>query len=381
MNDRGFTLVELLVAVVVMATLMCISFRLMHAGDDASARSLTLTRLQRLQNCLSGYNAAFGHYPAVPLHASRDFRLKANNYGIQTETRDSAVRWRNVRAALLAQPVAAEFPFDREDAFVAGDVAVDSALDVKWAKAAKKTGEPVAVAVLTKGYGAFSPSLVSSSETSADWREVQAFRYGLLSFLLPRSQFMLAGEASAYDLEQWTAFNELGEYYDPETGKALAADWTALANGLRDKSSQTARSALASVSQSACARWLPNLAGQVRGGGTYYGVDTSDGKAFREREHGLRDAEASDILVHAPGGPSAPNASSQYVLDGMTVLDGWENEFYYYSPAPHRTCRVWSAGADGKSFPPWVDPQAAAADAQLKEALGWTRDDLVAQLQ
>lgn len=53
-DGRGFTLVELLVTVLVMVILMGVSFRLMHGGDDAVARSRTHDRLQRLQNCLSG---------------------------------------------------------------------------------------------------------------------------------------------------------------------------------------------------------------------------------------------------------------------------------------------------------------------------------------
>jgi len=36
------------------------------------------------------------------------------------------------------------------------------------------------------------------------------------------------------------------------------------------------------------------------------------------------------------------------------MVDGWGNEFYYYSPPPHQTYRLWSAGANGKTFPPWV---------------------------
>lgn len=378
----GFTLVELIVVIAVMVTLMGVSFSLMHAGDDAVARNRTLNRLQRLQNCLSGYFAAFGHYPAVPLHASRDWRLKANNYGIQTDSVDAGVDWLNVRAALLAQPVAVEYPFDCKDAGVKSDVSAASKADITWAKSSKKTGEAVARAVLTNGYKPFAASMVKSSSGAGDWREVQVYRHGLLAYLLPRVAFMLRGESSVLDgFAAWTAHNDLAEYYDSDTGKALTSTWAELADAMRLDSGRIREAALASSAAATCARWLPNLEGVVRGGGTFFGIDTGDGMAFRERERDLRDAQLADLHIHAPGSAASPNAKSQYILDGMTVLDGWGGELYYYSPAPHRACRVWSAGRDRRTFPPWVDPKAAAKDAALAVALGWTCDDLAVELK
>lgn len=366
--------------IAVMVTLMGIGFSLLRAGDEAVALSVTRSRLQRLQNCLSGYYAAFGHYPAVPLHAERNIYLEANDYGIQTERRTSKVVWRNVRAAILAQPVTTEFPFDTENKEVKNDVAEASAADVAWSKAAKtRGGDPTAVAVYAKGYKPFSASLVATQKNQSSWRDVQVFRFGLLSFLLPRAQFMLFGEKLVYEkYVQWPSQNDLAEYYDPKIGKALKSSWSSLAAAMRTIGSDR-KAILASRSQAACARWLPNLAGIVRGGRSYYGIDTSDGKRFREREDELRDAEVADLLVHASGKPDAPKTA--YVLDGMTVLDGWENEFFYYSPSPHRTCRIWSAGSDRKTLPPWIDPVEAASNPELKKALIWTRDDLVSSLQ
>ena len=379
-NGRGFTLVELLVTVLVMVTLMAVSFRLMHGGDEAVARSRTHDRLQRLQNCLSGYRAAFGHYAAVPLHGVRDIYLEAKDYGIPRSRRCEKVSWRNVRAAILSPPVTTEFPLDTENKEVKAEIAAASDADVAWSKAAKtRGGDATAVAVYAKGYKPFAAALVATQKSKSSWRDVQVFRYGLLSFLLPRAQFMLSGEKLVYEkYAQWPDQNELAEYYDPETGKPLKSTWSSLAAAMRTDGADR-KAILASRSQAACAHWLPNLAGIVRGGGTYYGVDTADGKAFRKREDELRDAEASDLLVHASGKADAPKTA--YVLNGLTVLDGWENEFYYYSPAPHRTCRIWSAGSDRKTLPPWIDPIAAASDPELKTALAWTRDDLVTLLQ
>ncbi len=69
---KGFTLVELLIVVVVLVTLMTITFRITSVGDESTKRNRTINRMQRLENCLSGYYAAYGSYPPVKLHGSRE---------------------------------------------------------------------------------------------------------------------------------------------------------------------------------------------------------------------------------------------------------------------------------------------------------------------
>lgn len=374
---QGFTIVELIVVVAVMTTLMGIAFPLLRAGDARVARNRTVDRLQRLQNCLSGYHAAFGHYPEVPLHASRDYHLEVNNYGIQTSKRSGEVTWRTIRGALMAQPVTVEFPFDEDADESQEDVTELSRADVAWAKAAKKTGEATAVAVLTKGYKPFVPSMATAAD-QADWRMTQMYRHGLLAYLLPRAQFMADRDCGEY--AQWTEQNDLASYYDAETGKAICGSWSELVDGIHLGRGAVWDAVTSSRSEMACASWLPNLAGSVQGGRTFYGVDTSVGKRFRDREEDLRDGELNDLCIHAPGTPESPKNSSQYVLDGMTVLDGWGTEFFYYSPYPHRICRIWSAGRDRKTFPPWVDPSKVTARDE-RVALEWTRDDITASLQ
>ena len=51
---RAFTLVELLVVVVVIVTLMAVTFRLGSVGSESTYKSRTINRMQRLENCLSG---------------------------------------------------------------------------------------------------------------------------------------------------------------------------------------------------------------------------------------------------------------------------------------------------------------------------------------
>ena len=72
---KAFTLVELLIVVVVLVTLMAVTFRLSSIGSNQTARNKTVSRLQKLENCLSGYYAAFGTYPPVRLHGSRNYTL------------------------------------------------------------------------------------------------------------------------------------------------------------------------------------------------------------------------------------------------------------------------------------------------------------------
>jgi prepilin-type N-terminal cleavage/methylation domain-containing protein len=72
---KGFSLVEMLIVVTVLVTLMAITFRLRAIGGSSSHRNTTVSRLQRLENCLSGYYAAFGTYPPVKLHGSRNYKL------------------------------------------------------------------------------------------------------------------------------------------------------------------------------------------------------------------------------------------------------------------------------------------------------------------
>ena len=80
---KGFSLVEMLIVVTVLVTLMAITFRLGAIGGTSSYRNTTVSRLQRLENCLSGYYAAFGSYPPVPLQGrSRSIYTRVDENGV-----------------------------------------------------------------------------------------------------------------------------------------------------------------------------------------------------------------------------------------------------------------------------------------------------------
>ena len=80
-------------------------------------------------------------------------------------------------------------------------------------------------------------------------------------------------------------------------------------------------------------------------------------------------------MIYSPGG-YADSGSNLYLLDGITMRDGWGRDFYYYSPPPYQSYTVWSSGPNGSTFPPWVDRSALQGDAN--RCIGyWVRDDIV----
>ena len=121
---RAFTLVEIMVVVAVLVILMSIVFRLSNVGADTEKRTRTVVRLQRLENCLSGYQAAFGSYPPVKLHGTRDIFRRVGTHGMQSDERNENIwswskigeqneqnAWNQVRAACRAQPIDCRYPF------------------------------------------------------------------------------------------------------------------------------------------------------------------------------------------------------------------------------------------------------------------------------
>ena len=71
------------------------------------------------------------------------------------------------------------------------------------------------------------------------------------------------------------------------------------------------------------------------------------------------------------------NGKSDYLLNGMTVSDGWNHEFYYYSDTPYQSYRLWSAGPNGLTFPPWLMEHLDSYSPKEQETItGWTKDDI-----
>lgn len=395
---KAFTLVELLVVVVVLTTLMTITFRLVSVGGDSEARNLTMNRLHRLENALSGYYAAFGTYPPVNLHGYRNPFLVVSGHGVQNEdgeenrniwgwlnaegdgVRDSRQElraWEQVRAACESQPVACNFPFSEEY----GDI-VRLASDY-WKEAIDKEiheMEDDEKELLNRGFdNGVSQNIgrFSQYQKSTKWTEVQLFRFGLMSYLLPRYLIMMNSDESFYrDYEQWKHNNALPN--DPLTGRAFTSWENMRENYVRSDEKRDIAHVANIASQSACSRWMANFEGSLfcTRPISLYGVDVQDEDTYGNLLSSLHDKDIVKALMHSPGGYDNDSGSSQYLLDLITMKDGWSGEFYYYSPPPYQSYILWSAGPNKRTFPPWIDRSALDADAN--RCIGyWVLDDIV----
>ncbi len=408
-RSRGFTLIELLIVVVVIATLMGLVFRLAGVGGEQRARNQTITRIQKLEFALSGYFAAFGTYPPVPLHGTRDIFCDVNSHGIQiigNGRTSTKMEWPRVRAACLSQPVACEFPYNSESRDVTDGMDI---LSRTYKRRASQNGGSWNHAIFSAGFNILpSANQVSQNARSAAWTDVQIFKFGVMSFLMPRYLFMVAGPYELYDNEsynaQWTSQNDLSQLFRFRDGKRLYSDsqgWKKLQQDTNQRKNKTQasdynsadyRQILAQPSQSVCARWMQALDGIVSGGRTFYGVNT---RLDHKEEHGYHHHEGTTGLggevymmqaIYAPGDAKDDSHGNQYMLDGMTVRDAWGMDLFYYSPPPYQNYRVWSAGPDQKTVPPWIDfktLQTAGAEEGsgdkngMETAARWTSDDIV----
>ena len=95
-----------------------------------------------------------------------------------------------------------------------------------------------------------------------------------------------------------------------------------------------------------------------------------DGAVFEVGE------DASVAKIYTPSEPGSASTSGQYILEEVTMVDGWGHDFYYHSPAPYQSYIVWSAGSDGKTFPPFVARDKLSSTGQEKAA-EWTKDDII----
>ncbi len=380
-KSRGFTLIELLVVTVVIVTLMAIVFRLAGTGGESTARAKTIARLQKLSNALSGYYAAFGSYPPVPLQGrSRDIYTRVDSYGAQNgygslgygiqgtdqnkvKLVDSGNRdkkneiERQIEAACRAQPVAAGFPYN----YKGPEKEVIAALCQQYNV---KNYQPIS------NYGGFN-------RDSSDWSENNVFMFGLMSFLLPRYQFMLDGEENLYDSIShpngpWAANNRRPYLLDGSRNYEWkdVQKWTHMGpEHYNDTSSADSdrRAMIESVpSQAVCARWMPNFKNIVTSRPVptvreFYGVDTEDDGEFGP-------APSKWMVISQDG----YNRESSYINGTKTVLDGWGEEFYYYSPPPYQSYQLWSSGPNKRTFPPWMEPE--SGDRELVNK--WIADDI-----
>ena len=379
----------MLIVVVVLVTLMTITFRLSSIGSDQTRRNSTISRMQRLENCLSGYYAAFGSYPQVMLHGSRNIYAKVDSNGIQSDEeentsiwgwknigeKDEYEAWKQVNAACKSQPVDCRFPYPADAAYNNMVRAVSASIKKK-AQSSDKLSEERKKLLTTPFDNGVTDNIGRYNKYSkeSDWRQIQLFRFGVMSFLLPRYLIMMRSREELFNngnYAQWDANNRLP--VNPLKGQSVNWDWGTIREYVLNKAKDPQKYAeVANIpSQAVTARWLPNLEGIVCCNRDYklYGVDIrGDSGASDLRPDNL------DIEIFAPGGYNG--GGQPYVLDGVTVLDGWWHEFYYYSPPPYQTYTLWSAGPNNRTFPPWISRKNLDADANRCISL-WVEDDIV----
>ena len=387
---KAFTLIELLVVVLVIASLVGIVFRLGNITGAQTAVTSTMVKLQKLENCLSGYYAAFGNYPPVKLHGSRSIFCKVNAYGIQQVTEDEqpgVLNWGRVDAACMSQPVAMNYPFSDKNLDYIDKVSKE--LKRKHDEGKKPYCDKPALAYLFDGIR--NPAMLSAKMGETEWTEIQLFRFGLLSFLLPRYVVMVQHAGNGWDegkkkktnidssrlnmydqFAQWNRNNQLPCRFD--TGLHYP-NWQAFAREDKYK-------VMLMPSQAVTQRWAPNLKDIV----PQYNAETGE---YNSDASTVVDAYDPDPPLYSAGdsqGGEGLTGTQQYVLDGATVRDDFKDgeypqgkEFYYYSPRPYQTYRLWSAGPNHKSFPPWIPEETiktfGAADQQ--KIYEWMKDDLV----
>ena len=398
---KAFTLVELMIVVVVIAILASISFKIAGLVEDTGKRINTIARMQRLENAISGYFAAFGSYPPVALQGrSRNIFYEANGYGIQQVSKDPLTSielpgendkgWLQVEAACRAQPVAMQFPYasSRSD-YVR---AVSESL-----KELHESGTPgYENPALAYGFdGLDNPEMLINKNKdgngvkAADWTNIQVFQFGLMSYLLPRYLLMMghgngdnnssSGSTSLYDdFAQWGDNNSMPCRFEDGTQYERWSDLNS------DLGKEEERWKVALIpSQSVCVRWLPNLEGLLACNDgvntTVYGINFRDSSGY----YGLN-AENPNPKIYSAGNSqsgSGTSGSQQYVLNEITCRDGWNHDFYYYSLPPYQSYRLWSAGENGKTFPPWIPAEEIENNSSLQKykdlIRNWVADDIV----
>ncbi|MBP5510722.1 MAG: prepilin-type N-terminal cleavage/methylation domain-containing protein [Kiritimatiellae bacterium] len=325
-RNSGFTLVEIMVVVAVVGMLMAGLFKLISATGENTKKARTVARLQRIQNALAGFYAENGTYPPVQQFCSPNpYKVESRHDGKSDWNDVSELTAANANRAAGAQSVAFFYPN------------------------VKGLNEMCVVAMGKPSVNA-SAEANRTHQKSEDvaWDNCRIFKFGLLSYLVPRVE-MMGGE----DL---VAASSGGSWGDgtPEANFFKTTQW--------GKNNVGTIRSVHEREQHQCARWMPHLEGCISGVGTILGENVRDTE---------NDRNGTIHLTVIDG---------EYVLQYITLKDGWGNEFYYYSAPPYQSYRLWSAGPDGTTFPPWITMETLKkkkGDRDAKLASHWIEDDIV----
>jgi len=342
----------MMVVVAIIAILAGVSFRLMSAAAGARKKAETIAKLERLQNALSGYYAVYGTYPPVPEYASR--AIEGNREGWRQDAFADAKAQLNYAAR--TQPVTTFFPYPEAMTDHIRDYLREHQKDFITQEAHQVYGS------------------LQSNLGKEEWPVNRLFCFGLMSFLLPRVEIIGVQVGNSrngprtgfYDSILWRRGNRL---------TMDSSITSATSQGTEELLKQLAKQRVDENEK--CARWMPNLAGIVAISHPHsdnlsrpLGVNISSGK------------EAIGIC-------KVDSGSQRIALQQATVRDGWGNDFFYYSAPPYQSYRLWSAGPDGVTVPPWISPKTyntllsklLPADGRavtVERLLKWVEDDIVA---
>lgn len=350
---QAFTLIEMMIVVVVISILIGGVFKLMSTASANNKRAVTIARLERLQNALSGFYALYGTYPPVEQYGSPNpFETgRKDDFG---DTLESSLDARSAAWASKCQPVAFEFPYSKNKG-------------QNIAKAFQIQGKTVSGVYDALGGTADSTTL------SSDWEKVKVkmFKFGLLSYLLPRVEVIGFPGGNEYNEKSSDDCTDIAFYQSNQ--------WKN--NNLTSKTGQIieALNAQRQIENAACARWLPNFEGLIYGGNeNLLGIKTSNGGGglYNYRRSFITDYNGgNDEEDHCLANDKFYNGT---VLRSMTIRDGWNQEFYYHSEPPYQSYRIWSAGPNENTFPPWISiDRLKTAGIDIAKVVEWTKDDIV----
>ena len=350
-RKQAFTLVELMVVISVIAILMAASFRLMRAAAQTKNIAETKSKLQRIENALSGYYAHFGHYPPVPLYASLNpADTDVNNYDTATSSSDNfgASDWEN-RAlwTARAQPISYEFPAEKD---------MDGA-NIKIVFPHNPDAQSI------------NTLLDNIPPDEASWGSgPKVFKFGLVSFLLPRLE-------AAYFSEIFGGNGNVLYTFDPAlfgTAQWRANNIGTPSGDFRNYSKNKIHELLEPQRQKEneiASKWLPHLEGSIKGKDdkrTLLGIKVYTGRGK------IKESGGYQLRVAAGKGLN----NSLVVTDSVSLTDSWDRELFYHSLPPYQSYLLWSAGPDGKTFPPWVDSTDTFYTKFKKEILEIIKDDI-----
>jgi prepilin-type N-terminal cleavage/methylation domain-containing protein len=344
-TNNGFTLIELMIVIAIIGILIGTTFKLMQVAVESKARAVTVARMERLQNALSGYFSAYGMYPAVPTAyintdptGTGSGDLYDESTGDRLKDGTDGEKARRASASAHAQPIGFEYP---------------TPLYLTTEKLQRLLRDS---SVVSMG------DIWSSMDDVEDWKKNKTFKFGLLSFLLPRVEVIgisytrsgtpitginsTAPVPEAYILEQWKGNNKSSSV----SGNSPNAD--------KDRADRLYKQL--EVENEVCRRWMPCFEGVLRSFadnilGVKVNCNDNAGTRIHKRHFG--------------------KDGTYVALAYITIVDGWGNEFFYYSAPPYQSFRVWSAGPDGKTFPPWIP----SSNSTYRDwnAQNWIKDDIV----